>query len=85
MIIIRNDSSTLAIAMPSVLRVMVSAHCEIGSARLNEKITSPMPISMVSGMLISVSTSHLMLRRTISRCNNHGSTITFSTSVINAE
>ena len=53
----RNDRSTIAIAMPSVLRVIVPASCEIGSARLKAKTTSAIPASRVVGMLISVSTS----------------------------
>ena len=40
-------------------RVTVLASCEIGSARLNANTTSTMPISIVVGMLISVSTSQL--------------------------
>ena len=45
--------------MPSVPRATVPASCEIGSARLNAKITSTMPKSIMVGMLISVSTSQL--------------------------
>ena len=37
-----------------------------GCARLNAKITSAMPISMVAGILISVSTSQRILRRLMS-------------------
>ena len=72
-IIIRNDSITHAIAMPSVARVTVLASCEIGSARLNENTTSTMPISIVVGMLIRPSTSHCTSSLRISRCSSHGS------------
>ena len=75
----------MAIAMPSVLRVTVLASCEIGSARLKANTTSAMPISMVVGMLISVSTSHLMFSLRISRCSIQGSAITLSTRVSAAE
>ena len=72
--------------MPSVLSVIVPASCEIGAARLNAKITSTMPISIVVGMLISVSTSQLHVRAArIRRCRIHGSSTTLSTSVSSAE
>ena len=44
-----------------------------------------MPISMVVGMLISVSTSHFTFSRRISRCRIQGSAITLSASVSAAE
>jgi len=44
-IIIRNDSSTLAMAMPRVPRVMVPASSEMGNARLKAMITRTMPTS----------------------------------------
>ena len=66
-IIIRKDSMTQASAMPSVARVTVLASCVIGTARLKEKTTSTMPTSIVVGMLISGSTSHLTSSCRISR------------------
>ena len=71
--------------MPSVERVTVLASCEIGTARLNAKTTSTMPISIVVGMLISPSTSQLTSSLRISRCRIHGSSTTLSTSVSPAE
>jgi hypothetical protein len=62
-IIMRNDRSTVAIAMPSVLRVTVLASSEIGTARLKANTTSTMPISIVAGMLMSCSTSQRTSRR----------------------
>ena len=84
-IIIMKDSSTQASAMPSVLCAMDEDSLAIGSARLKANTTSRMPISMVVGILISVSTSHLTLRRSIKRCNRIGITITLVTSVNAAE
>ena len=81
MIIIRNDSITLAIAMPSVARVTVLASCEIGYARLNANTTSTMPISIVVGTLMSPSTSHFTSSLRISRCRSHGRSTTLSASV----
>ena len=75
----------MASAMPSVLRVMVADSSEMGSARLKANTTRPMPISMVVGMLISVSTSHLMFSLRIRRCSIQGRTSTFSNSVSPAE
>ena len=66
-IIIRKESITQAMAMPSAERVTVLASCEIGTARLNENTTSTMPISIVVGTLMSRSTSQLTFRRRISR------------------
>jgi len=84
-IIIMNDSSTQASAMPSVLRATEADNAEIGAASVNAKMTSTMPTSMVVGMLSSGSTSHLTARRWISRCSSHGSSSTFRTSVSAAE
>ena len=67
-IIIRNDSSTHASAIPSVPRAMEVENCEIGSARLNANTTRPMPTSIMVGMLISVSMSHFTFRRRMRRC-----------------
>jgi hypothetical protein len=39
---------------------------------LKEKMTTPMPISIVVGMLISVSTSERMPSRSITRCSSQG-------------
>ncbi len=85
MIIIRNDSITLASAMPSVERVTVLASEEIGAARLNANTTSTMPTSIVVGMLISGSTSQRTSRRRISRCSRNGSSSTLSASVSPAD
>ena len=71
--------------MPSVARVTVLASCEIGTARLNENTTSTMPTSIVVGMLISGSTSHLTSSCRISRYSSHGSRITLSSSVSPAD
>ena len=84
-IIIRKESRTLAIAMPSVERVSVFAICEIGVASANAKITSPMPISIVVGMLIKVSTSQRTSSRSMSRCSTHGMSTTFTSTVSAAE
>src|SRR3989338_8354344 len=81
----RNDSSTLAIAMPSVERVSVFAICEIGAASEKAKMASPMPTSMVAGILIRVSTSQRTFNRSISRCSTHGMRITLSSTVRPAE
>ena len=67
-IIIRKASSTQANAMPMVERVIVPESCEIGWATLKATMTSAMPMSMMVGMLSSVSISHLTDRRRISRC-----------------
>ena len=56
-IIVRNDSSTTAIAMPMPLRVAVLASAAIGCARPNEKMTTSRPSSMVLEMLSSGSLS----------------------------
>ncbi len=77
-IIIMNESSTQASAMPSVPRAIESESRAIGRARLKAKITSTMPISIVVGMLISVSTSQRTLRRSITRCSSIGIRITLS-------
>ena len=84
-IIMRNASSTVAIAMPSVLFVMVPAISEIGVARLNAKMTSAIPISIVVGMFKSGSTSQRTLSARVSRCRIHGSSSTLSTSVSSAD
>jgi hypothetical protein len=84
-IIIRNDSSTQASAMPSVPLASVDDSCEIGIARLKAKMTMPMPISIVVGMLISVSTSQRICRRSITRCSSQGMSSTLSTKVMAAE
>jgi hypothetical protein len=84
-IIIRNESSTLARAMASVLRVRVPAIWEIGVASANAKITSAIPTSIVVGMLISVSTSQRTSSRLMARCSTKGMTITLSTTVIAAD
>src|SRR3989338_11562245 len=84
-IIIMNESSTQASAMPSVLCTMDEDSLAIGSARLKANTTNRMPSGMVVGILISVSTSHLTLSLSISRCNRIGMTITLVTSVIAAE
>ena len=64
---------------------MPSDNCEIGAARLKEKITSAMPTSMVVGMLIIVSTSQRTFSLRIKRCSSQGSTSTLSNSVSPAE
>src|SRR3990167_9064990 len=84
-IIIRNESNTVASAMPRVERVMVLAICEIGVASEKAKMARPIPVSMVVGMLISVSTSQRMYRRSIRRCSTHGIRMTFNTRVRPAE
>ena len=81
----RKASSTQASAMPRVLLAMVPASCEIGSATLNARITSAIPTSMVVGMLIRVSTSHLALSLRIRRCSTQGRSSTLSTKVSAAE
>ncbi len=81
----RKDSSTQASAMPSVPRATECENSEIGSARLNAKITSTMPTSIMVGMLMSVSMSHFTFSRRISRCRISGSTTTLSTNVMPAE
>ncbi|MCY1552740.1 hypothetical protein D9M68_891560 [compost metagenome] len=80
-IIIRKDIRTQASAMPSVPLASADDRCEIGMARLNEKITTPMPMSMVVGMLIRVSTSQRMPRRSITRCSSQGISSTLSRKV----
>jgi len=57
----------------------------IGAATLNATITSTMPISIVVGMLNSVSTSQRTFSRRMTRCSRIGIRITFSTKVIAAE
>ena len=84
-IIIRKDSMTTASAIPSVLRLTVLASSEIGWAEPNEKITSTIPISMVVGILMSVSVSHFTSSLRIRRYRIHGRTMTFSASVRPAE
>src|SRR5712692_1337502 len=69
----------------AVERVSVVAICEIGVARAKAKITRPIPISMVVGILIRVSMSQRTKRRSISRCSTQGMRITFSSTVISAE
>ena len=80
-IIIRNASSSAASAIPSVPRVTVPASSDTGCARLNARMTSSSPTSIVVGMLISVSTSHFTSSRRMSRCRIHGSRNTLSASV----
>src|SRR5271169_6824965 len=84
-IIIRNASITLAMAIPSVDRVTVLASCWIGAARLKAKTTSTMPISMVVGMLSSPSTSQRTSSLRTKRCRSHGSRATLTISVKAAE
>ena len=54
--------------MPSVPRAIERENSEIGSARLNAKTTSPMPTSIIVGMLMRVSMSHFTFRRRMRRC-----------------
>ena len=59
-IIIRNGQQDRSRARcRASTRVIERRSCEIGAARLKAKITSPMPTSIVVGMLISVSMSLL--------------------------
>jgi hypothetical protein len=64
---------------------MVLAICEMGAASANAKIARPMPISIVVGMLIRVSTSQRTYRRLMSQCRAHGMKITFRTTVRTAD
>ena len=80
-IIIKNESSTQASAIPSEPPAMDDDRREIGKARLKEKITSAIPTSMVVGMLIRVSTSQRTLSLRITRCSIQGIKMTLSSRV----
>ena len=71
--------------MPRVPLASADEKFAIGSARLKAKITTPIPINMVVGMLISVSTSHLMFNRFTTRCSSQGIRNTFSNKVMPAD
>ncbi|MBK8016226.1 MAG: hypothetical protein IPK20_05530 [Betaproteobacteria bacterium] len=84
-IIMRKASSTQAVAMPRVPRVTVPAKAEIGSATLNDTITSATPTSMVAGMFSTGSTPPAISRRRTRRRRMSGSATTLSASVSAAE
>src|SRR5262245_45384760 len=84
-IIMRNASRMQAVAIPSVLLVMVPANWEIGAARVNARITSTVPTSKVAGVAIMVSTSQRTLKAWIRRYMIQGSRSTLRENVRSAE
>ena len=64
---------------------MLSGELRDRRGKIEGKITSTMPTSIVVGMLISVSTSHLTFSLRIKRCSSHGNTSTLSNNVSPAE
>ncbi len=84
-IIVMNESSTTATAIPMALRVAVLAAAEMGCARPNENTTTRTPTSMVPGMLRSGSVSQYTCRRRMSRWSSQGSRMTLSDNVRSAD